>query len=105
MKIEDPASEALIEELAAAAEGVVVSLRLNEGLPEQKRERLSSALSQAARQWSETPYVPKRLAAILVELYPAVEASSHLYAGGEAVAIQQAAAEVYEQCMHILGSE
>ena len=102
MKTDESAHADLIEELAAAAEGLLVSLRLNEGIPDEKLNRLVSALSQAGEQWRGSQDVPKRLAAILLEIYPAVEAASHLYEDEEAESIQQAAAEIFEEAIRCL---
>jgi hypothetical protein len=79
MLIETP--EPALAELLAAWEDFTVALRMRDGLSARAYERLRDALRACARSWEGRDSVPRLGANILVDIFPATEASADLYQG------------------------
>jgi hypothetical protein len=68
-----------VEALITAAERFTVPLRMGQGIDDIAYESLRDALRMCAIAWRTEDLVPKVAANVLVDLYPAVEASSYIY--------------------------
>jgi hypothetical protein len=56
---------------------------MRDGLSERAYGRLRDALQACARSWEGRDFVPRLGANILVDIFPATEASAYLYSGEE----------------------
>jgi len=83
-----------VEALIVAAEKLTVPLRMRQGLDEAAYDSLRQALRVCADAWRERDTVPKVAANVLVDLAPAIEASSYLYSDDYRARVQQAAVEI-----------
>jgi hypothetical protein len=68
-----------VEAVMTAAEQFDVPLRNGEGMDEIALKNLRDALRACAAAWRDSDTIPKRAANVLVDLSPAIEASSYLY--------------------------
>ena len=84
--------EASVTGLLAAAEGLLVPLRMGDGLDEAALARLESALDDFASAWRGEAMIPKAAASVLAELCPALETSSYLYPDERGNVVRQQAA-------------
>src|SRR4051812_40658117 len=71
--------EKLIDDLSSAVDEFLVPLRMGEGFSKDKFQVLCSILKECADEWASKDYVPKIGVAVLIDLWPAVEACSYLY--------------------------
>jgi hypothetical protein len=71
-----------------------VPLRMGQGMDEIALGDLRDALRRCADMWHEQDLVPKLAANLLVDLYPAVEASSYLYGDDYAPRVRAVAEEI-----------
>lgn len=78
----------------ASARAVGAGLTAMEGIDEVAYDRLCGALRRCADAWRGRDAVPKRAANVLVDLYPAVEAGSHMYGDDYLPTLQMAAEEI-----------
>ena len=81
--------EPALAELLAAWEDFIVALRMRDGVSARAYERLRNALQACARSWEGRDSVPRLGANILVDIFPATEASADLYTGEERTRIQE----------------
>lgn len=72
-------SDATLAELLAAWEDFIVGLRMRQGLSESSLERLRESLRACASAWEGHESIPRLGANILVDIFPATEASADLY--------------------------
>jgi hypothetical protein len=66
---------------------------MGDGVDEAACNRLRDALHQRAVAWRARDVVPKLAVNTLVDLYPAVEASSYLYPEDQAISVRAIAEE------------
>ena len=64
-----------VAELVSAASEFIIGLRMREGVSEGAFQRLSSALRSCASAWDGLDEIPRLAANVLVDIFPAVEAS------------------------------
>lgn len=83
-----------VDALLAAAEKFTVPLRMGQGIDETALDALRGALRACADAWRDRDLVPKLAANVLVDLYPAVEASSYLYGDDYAPRVRTVAEEI-----------
>ena len=93
------------QRLASAIERLAVPLRMGDGVDEQALDDLRRTLSDAAVRWRTEDVVPKRAAALLVELYPALVGTVDLYEGGDAERIRNICEELLELSLECLDGE
>jgi hypothetical protein len=86
--------ETEVGELLAAAEGFAVPLRMAQGIDELALERLRTALHRCAAAWEGRDSVPRAAVNVIVDLFPAVEASSELYPEDYRARVLDAAIEI-----------
>ena len=87
-----------------AVDSLLLPLRAVDGFSEDAFLELSEVLQTYAELWSTSEFVPKREMSVLVDLYPAIAACSHLYQGEEAAAVMQAAdtiADLIRRCVAV----
>lgn len=77
--------------LLRAAEGFLVPLRAGDGFNQSSFEELCRTLKELARLLESSDSIPKRVANVLVDLWPGVQTCSYLYSGEEAKQIMKAA--------------
>lgn len=80
--------------MVVAAEKLTVPLRMRQGLDEAAYDNLRQALRGCADAWRGRDAVPKVAVNVLVDLVPAIEASSYLYSDDYRARVQQAAVEI-----------
>lgn len=93
-----------VDSLLDAAAEFLIALRTGEGIQEPAYRKLCGALHDCADEWKNLDVIPKRAANLLVDLYPGIEASSHLYTGDEAERIIKAAdtiAALIRECVAV----
>lgn len=83
-----------VDALLVAADKFTVPLRMGQGVDEVALDALRDALRRCAEAWHERDLVPKLAANVLVDLYPAVEASSYLYSDDYAPRVRTVAEEI-----------
>ena len=89
--------EVVVQQLVDAAEALLVPLRMGQGLDDQALANLELALDEFARQWRSEPLIPKRAASVLAEIWPAMEASSELYADERGPRIREEAVRLSDR--------
>lgn len=90
--------------LSDAVERFTVPLRMGEGVDDIALGELKSALAAAAAAWRGEPSLPKTLVIFLVEVFPSIDATSHLYPDERGDRIRTIAEEVQEMVWEIVNS-
>ncbi len=91
--------------LADVVERLTVPLRMGDGLDETALAELSTLLTGLADSWRGRADVPKRAAALLTELYPALVGTAGLYSDDEAHRTEGAAEHLLDLTLTCLGSD
>ncbi|MBO4254186.1 hypothetical protein [Streptomyces griseorubiginosus] len=94
--------EELVSQLGDAAEAFVGPLRLNDGFDQLALDELCRQIDQFGNQWRTSEVVPKSVALLLSELYPAICACADLYSGSERQRMIEAAVRVGERVTYAL---
>lgn len=84
----------VVSQLEALAIEIADKLRGIEGLDLELGERLMIALQRACEHWANSDVVPKRAAALFVDLPSSIEACSYLYDEQSAAGIREFADRV-----------
>lgn len=98
----DPVDEELVSQLSEAADGFIVPLRLNDGFDRLALDELCRQIDQFGHQWRTSEVIPKSVALLLSELYPAISACADLYTGDERQRMIEAAVRVGERVTYAL---
>jgi hypothetical protein len=96
--------EPVLAELLAAWEDFIVGLRMREGLSERAYKRLRDALGACARSWEGRESIPRLGANILVDIFPATEASADLYSDEVRTQIMEASfylQDLVQECVGV----
>ncbi|MFG2795522.1 hypothetical protein [Streptomyces pseudovenezuelae] len=94
--------EELMSQLRDAADGFIVPLRLNDGFDQLALDELCGTIDRLGRQWRTAEVIPKSVALILSELYPAISACAELHEGDERQRMIEAAVRVGERVTYAL---
>jgi hypothetical protein len=81
-----------------------LSLRMNRGLDQHALASLKISLVACATSWADLDAIPRLGANILVDIFPATESNSYLYAGEDGKRIMAIAYELQElvwKCVEI----
>ena len=89
-------SGSALQQLDSAIERFAVPLRMGDGIDKPALNDLKRTLTDTARQWRAADVVPKRSAALLVELYPALTGTLDLYDGEHAERVRQVCEELLQ---------
>lgn len=73
-----------LENLLLSEDGLLVSLRLGNGLDEEKVENICCVLKELQVEWEDYDFIPKKAVDIFIDFYPAMESSCGLYSEDEA---------------------
>ncbi len=91
-------------EVFEVAVDLATAIRFGDGTNESLTDRFKAAVETAKPDWSQSKSVPTELAAVLIEIYPAVVGSLGLYSADEREKIENLAAEVLEWILLALSS-
>ncbi|WP_244209307.1 hypothetical protein [Paenibacillus ferrarius] len=80
-----------LEEVLIGDEGVLISLRMGDGLNKGKVEEACTILDKLAIMWSETDSIPKKAVDLFINIYPVLMTSQEHYSEHEAREIMDAA--------------
>ena len=76
-----------------------------DGLNRSALDDLYRSLEGEAHRWQGSGVVPKEVVSVLVALYPDIEASSYAYPEDEADAIREAARQLSQRMLDLLGQD
>lgn len=85
-----------LEELLLSEDGLLVSLRLGNGLDQEKVENICCVLNELQVEWEDCDYIPKKAADIFIDFYPAMESSCGLYSEDESDKIIDSADKIMD---------
>ncbi|HEY9472738.1 MAG TPA: hypothetical protein VIS06_02685 [Mycobacteriales bacterium] len=97
--------EALVEKLADAVEGFTVPVRMGDGIDDHALGKLREVIVAVASTYRAENVIPKRVAAIFVELYPAIEGSVALYDDDAAERVLSEANELLDLILSSLATD
>jgi hypothetical protein len=86
-----------VEPLMAAVESVLVPLRMGQGLDDIALAGLEAAIDSFADHWSGERLIPKQAAAIVAEIWPALDSCAALYDEAGSDLIRRVAARLTER--------
>ncbi|MEV6052056.1 hypothetical protein [Streptomyces sp. NPDC052107] len=86
-----------MSQLDDAAEAFIGPLRLNDGFDQLALDELCRQIDRLGQQWRTSEVIPKSVALLLSELYPAICACADLYSGDERRRMIEAAVRVGER--------
>ncbi|MBW5470330.1 hypothetical protein GPJ61_21115 [Brevibacillus formosus] len=87
----------VLEELLLGEEGLLISLRLGDGLNQKRVDEVCNILAELEVDWSGKDFIPKKAADLFVDLYPAMESSCGLYDENEGQEIMDAADKIMDR--------
>lgn len=85
-----------LKELFLSGDGLLVLLRLGDGLDKSKFDRICCILKDLKEEWKNSDYIPKMAVDIFIDFYPAIESSYGLYNDEEMEEIIEAADIIME---------
>lgn len=85
-----------LEELLLSDEGILVSLRLGDGINQQKVDLVCKILGELSTEWEQNDSIPKKAADLFVDFYPAVESACGLYSNEEQIVIINTADKIMD---------
>ncbi|AEV68911.1 hypothetical protein [Acetivibrio clariflavus] len=86
----------VLEELLLSDNGLLVSLRLGDGLKQDKVEMICKLLEELAKDWASIDCIPKKAVDLFIDFYPAMESSCGLYNEEEQVLIMDVADKIMD---------
>lgn len=93
-----------LEKLMIGEEGLLIKLRLGEGLQKSKVQEICQVLTFLRDDWFEKDVIPKRAAELFVDFYAAMESSVGLYSEEKEKEIMDAADQIMDlirQCVQV----
>lgn len=94
----------LLEKLLYGDDGLLLLLRMGDGLNNEKFEEVCLILKELAIEWRERDHIPKRAALLLFELYPAMSSGNRFYKEKELEKIEDAADIIYDLILDCIGN-
>jgi len=95
---------AYLEELLLNDEGLLISLRLGNGLNMEKIDLICGILKELSDEWKKDDVIPKKAANLFVDFYQAIESSCGLYNDEKQIQIMNAADKIMDlirECVEI----
>lgn len=77
----------LLEELLIGNDGLLISLRMAEGLNKEKAEQIYKVLADLAVDWKDQNYIPKKAVDLFIDIYPVMLNQSDYYSEEKAIEI------------------
>lgn len=94
----------LLDELLLGEDGLLISLRLGDGLNKEKVDKVCDVLNKLAGDWADENSIPKKAVDLFVDFYPAMESSCGLYNEHEALEIMNAADRIMDRIRDCISS-
>ena len=88
-----------VNELEQALQGLVVPVRLGDGLDAAAVERATLAVRVARARWKTRECISTSEVALLLAVYPDLEAASYLYGDSDAERIRETARQLSEEML------
>ena len=86
-----------LEELLLSEDGLLIQLRLGNGLDEEKVERICCVLEELKVEWRDSDCIPRKAVDIFVDFYPAIESTCDLYSEEVSLKIMDIADKVMDK--------
>ena len=83
-----------LEALLLSENGMLISLRLAQGLDNKKVEEICKILLLLKEEWKDKKEIPKKAVGIFIDFFPAMEAISDFYPENEAIKIMNVADKI-----------
>lgn len=77
----------LLEKLLLEDDGLLISLRMGDGLDKGKADQVCKVLIDISKEWEGLDDVPKKAVGLFIDLYPAMQSSCESYSEEEAMEI------------------
>jgi hypothetical protein len=95
----------LLKELLLGEGGLLISLRLGDGLNKEKVQKICDVLTELASDWQSKDLIPKKAANLFVDIYPVMESACDLYDENEVLEIMDAADKIVDRIRDCIRSE
>jgi hypothetical protein len=92
-----------LNDLLYSDDGLLISLRMGDGLNKEKFSEVCEILKELATEWAGKDEISKYGAHLLFELYPALIGGSGFYGKEEQVQIEDATNQIYNLIVNCLG--
>lgn len=86
----------ILEQLLIGQDGILLSLRMGDGLEEEKVERIIRILGKLSKEWSGNESIPKKAVDLFIDIYPVMQSSCDLYSEETAVKIMNVADKIID---------
>jgi hypothetical protein len=105
MQIEDMANSRLIQALENESSDILFKLRSASGLDRPAFRRLLSIIDQLSAEWVGNVQLPKSVAGIFFDIYPAMMSASYQYPKHEQQEVMQAADELADHIRSVFNTD
>ena len=85
-----------LKELLLGDTGLLVSLRLGDGLDNEKVMEIINILKKLKLEWEKENTIPKKAVDLFIDFYPVMESASVLYSDNESNMIMDAADKIMD---------
>jgi hypothetical protein len=85
-----------LEELLLGDAGLLIALRLGNGLNIRKADEIIKILETLSNEWADKDYIPKKAAELFIDFYPAMESACGLYSDNESINIMDVADKIVD---------
>lgn len=85
-----------LKDLLLSGDGMLISLRMGQGLDNEKVNEICEVLILLKEEWKEKKEISKKAVDIFVDFFPAMEMVSDYYSENEAVEIMNAADKIMD---------
>lgn len=84
------------EQLLIGDDGLLVSLRMGEGLQKEKVQQIICVLGKLSKEWESSDCIPKKAVDLFIDIFPVIQSSCSWYSDEEAEDIMDAADRIID---------
>lgn len=85
-----------LEQLLIGEDGMLLSLRMGEGLQEKKVQQIIDVLVKLSKEWSGSDCIPKKALDLFIDIFPVMQSSCDWYSEEETIKIMNAADRIID---------
>lgn len=83
-----------LEQLLIGEDGMLLSLRMGDGLQEKKVQQVIDVLGKLSKEWSGSECIPKKAVDLFIDIFPVMQSSCDWYSEAEVIKIMDAADQI-----------
>lgn len=86
----------ILEELLIGEDGILLSLRMGDGLQEEKVKQVIDIIAKLSEEWFGSDCIPKKAVDLFIDIYPVMQSTCDWYSETEATKIMDSADRIID---------